>query len=148
MINSRSLDDLDPIPRDVAKAHIAACAAAGIEIIVTSTYRDFESQAQLYSIGRQPNDARKPVTNAQAGHSWHNYRCAYDVVPVVQGKPVWDAADPLWKHVIDIGKQMGAEAGADWKTFPDMPHFQKLPVSTIDFAEARARWDAHGTIFT
>lgn len=150
MINSRNIDDLDPIPRSVCRSHIAACANRGIEIIVTSTYRDAESQEQLWKIGREPGDTRKRVTNARAGHSWHNFRCAYDVVPVIQGKAVWNAKDPVWQEVVEAGIAVGAEAGARWKTFPDLPHFQVRPKAGddfIDLVEASRRFEATGTIF-
>jgi len=39
---------------------------------------------------------------------------AWDVVPLVGGKCVWDEKNPLWKDVIGFGKQAGAQAGADW----------------------------------
>jgi len=145
MINSRLLSDLDPEAEAVAEAHISACLEEGIELLITSTYRDYESQDALYAIGRN-GDPRKVVTNAPAGHSWHNFKCAWDVVPIVSGKPVWDATDPMWKKVIDAGKSVGAEAGADWKSFPDLPHFQVRPTN-LQFADARTRFDSTGSIF-
>lgn len=150
MINSRDIDDLDPVVRTVCRDHLALCRTVGIELLVTSTYRDYESQDQLYSIGRTTQLERRKVTNARAGKSWHNFRSAYDVVPIVNGKPVWKASDPIWKEVVILGKQAGAEAGAEWKTFKDTPHFQVtkqngLPITLV---EARTRFDSSGTIFT
>jgi len=127
--------------------HISLAKAAGVQIIVTSTYRDFLAQDALYAIGRTTDMNRRPVTNARAGESWHNYRCAWDVVPVVNGKAVWDAKDPLWQEVIEWGEKAGAEAGAHWKTFPDLPHFQVKPNKDLTLLEARRRFDALGTIF-
>jgi peptidoglycan L-alanyl-D-glutamate endopeptidase CwlK len=150
VINSRNIDDLDPIPRGVCRDHIAACRDRGIEILVTSTYRDHESQEQLYQIGRVFADTRKIITNARGGGSWHNYRCAWDVVPLVDGKCVWRAHDPTWDKVVECGLAVGAEAGAHWKTFPDLPHFQVRPrvrESFIEFVEAAERFQIAGTIF-
>ena len=88
MISSRSLDDLIPQARVRVDKLIEICKAAGIDLLVTSTYRDNESQDALYAQGRtQPG---KIVTKAKAGQSFHNYRCAVDVVPLINGKPVWD----------------------------------------------------------
>lgn len=152
MINSRNIDDLDPEAREVCLRHIAACHARGIEIIVTSTYRDYESQESLYAIGRTiDKGTRRPVTNARAGHSWHNFKCAWDVVPIVHGKPVWNDKDPIWQEVVICGESAGAEAGAKWTSFPDLPHFQLRPTIEglhINLDDARARFDANGTIFT
>ena len=126
MINSRKIEDLDPQVRPVCLRHIELCKDAGIELIVTSTYRDYQSQDQLYAIGRTSDLTRKPVTAAWAGHSWHNFRTAYDIVPIVAGKLVWNASDPLWKVVIRLGKQAGAEAGAA-PTDARAPHGQAGP---------------------
>lgn len=144
MINSRDINQLDLPARKVCIAHIQGCKAVGIELLVTSTYRDFEAQNDLYAIGRTKDLDRKPVTNARAGSSWHNFKCAYDVVPLVGGKAVWND-ETLWKKIISIGKAAGAEAGAEWKTFPDKPHFQVT--SGITLAVALDRFHESGTIF-
>lgn len=94
----------------------------GIELLITSTYRDKESQDALYAKGRTAPGA--VVTNARGGDSLHNYRVAYDVVPVVDGKPVWEASSPVWEEVGRIGKECGLEWAGDWKTFRELPHFQ------------------------
>lgn len=151
MINSRKLTDLDPTPRIVCLRHLALCHQNGIELIITSTWRDYESQDALYAIGRTVDLQRSPVTRARAGRSWHNFKCAWDVVPLISGKAVWDAADPIWTEVIKYGKEAGAEAGAEWHEFPDRPHFQVRPQvggRPIELAEARELFAAHGSIFT
>ena len=121
MINSRSLDDLVPPAKQRAQAFVEAAKAKGIDLLVTSTYRDNESQDALYAQGRTtPGNV---VTKAKAGQSWHNWRCALDVVPLVNGKAIWD--DPaLWKQVGEIGKSCGLEWAGDWVTFKEFPHFQ------------------------
>jgi len=121
MINSRNLDDLAPPAKQRAEAFIAAAKAKGIDLLVTSTYRDSESQDALYAQGRStPGNI---VTRAKAGQSWHNWRCALDVVPLVNGKAIWDD-QALWKQVGEIGKSCGLEWAGDWKTFKEYPHFQ------------------------
>jgi peptidoglycan L-alanyl-D-glutamate endopeptidase CwlK len=121
MINSRNLDDLAPPAKQRALAFIAAASAKGIDLLVTSTYRDSESQDALYAQGRStPGNI---VTRAKAGQSWHNWRCALDVVPLVNGKAIWDD-QALWKQVGEIGKSCGLEWAGDWKTFKEYPHFQ------------------------
>lgn len=151
VINSRSLTDLDPYVREICNKHLALCTAAGIELIVTSTYRDFEAQNDLYAIGRMKELTRRSVTNAKAGESWHNFKAAYDVVPLLGSKPVWDASDPIWNEVIAYGKAAGAEAGADWPIKKrDKPHFQVRPTIHglhITTDEAMARFKKYGTVF-
>lgn len=122
MINSRSLNDLLPAVKERVERFIKAADAAGIDLLVTSTYRDNESQNALYAQGR--TTAGKIVTNAKAGQSFHNYRCAVDVVPLVNGKPVWDTKFQIWQTIGKLGKEAGLEWAGDWKTFKEMPHFQ------------------------
>ena len=128
MINSRNLDDLVPPAKQRAEAFIAAAKAKGIDLLVTSTYRDNESQDALYAQGRTtPGNI---VTRAKAGQSWHNWRCALDVVPLVNGKAIWDD-QAMWKQVGEIGKSCGLEWAGDWVTFKEFPHFQYTGGLTI-----------------
>jgi peptidoglycan L-alanyl-D-glutamate endopeptidase CwlK len=125
MINSRSIDDLHPAVKRRARLFLDACKANGIDVLVTSTYRDAESQQALYDQGRiKPG---RKVTNAKPGQSWHNWRCAFDVVPIRNGKPVWGTAGDdaaLWQRIGKIGKQCGLEWAGDWVRFKEFPHFQ------------------------
>lgn len=122
MINSRNLHDLlEPVQRR-AEAMLKECRACGIDILITSTYRDHASQAALYAQGRTtPGNI---VTNAKPGQSWHNWRCAFDVVPMRAGKPVWDDKDPIWQQVGKIGEACGLEWAGRWTRFREYPHFQ------------------------
>lgn len=122
MINSRSLDDLLPQVKMRVEQMIAVCKANGIDLLVTSTYRDAASQDALYAQGRTAPGAK--VTNAKAGQSFHNYRCAVDIVPIRNGKAIWNSADPIWQEIGAAGKQAGLEWAGDWKRFKEYPHFQ------------------------
>jgi peptidoglycan LD-endopeptidase CwlK len=122
MINSRNLEDLLPPVRERVEKFLAAAKVAGIDLLVTSTYRDNASQDALYAQGR--TTPGKIVTNAKAGQSWHNYRCAVDVVPIVAGKPRWDVKDPVWQKIGELGKAAGLAWAGDWKRFKEYPHFQ------------------------
>ena len=122
MINSRSLDELLPEVKKRVQAFITACKFEGIDLLVTSTYRDNQSQEALYAQGRTKPGVK--VTNARAGQSFHNYRCAVDVVPMMNGKPVWNVKDPVWQRVGALGKAAGLEWAGDWKRFKEYAHFQ------------------------
>lgn len=122
MINSRDINELIPPAKKRVQAFLAAAKAQGIDLLVTSTYRDNASQNALYAQGR--TTLGKVVTNARAGQSFHNYRCAVDVVPIRNGKPVWDAKDSVWQTVGALGKAAGLEWAGDWKRFKEMAHFQ------------------------
>ena len=122
MINSRSLDELVPPAKERVEEFLRLCALNHIDLLVTSTYRDNESQQALYDQGR--TKAGKVVTNAKAGDSWHNWRCAVDVVPLVNGKPNWDGSDPVWTKLGELGEQAGLEWAGRWRTFKELAHFQ------------------------
>lgn len=131
MIDSRDLKELSPATGKRAQAFFAMCAAdpslkaQGITVIATSTYRDFEAQDAIYARGRtQPG---KVVTKAKAGDSWHNWRCAFDVLPLRYGKPVWGTTGTdaeVWRRLGDIGEACGLEWAGRWKTFRELAHFQ------------------------
>ncbi len=121
MINSRKLEDLHPKVAAMATKFIDACAAKGIEILITSTYRDGESQAALYAQGR--STPGRIVTKARAGESFHNYRCAFDFVPCVNGKPAWDDIGLITKCG-RIAESVGLEWAGNWTNFKEMLHCQ------------------------
>ena len=134
MINSRSLDDLHPYVAHLARLLKAEVEAElGVSLIFTSTHRDNECQAMLYAQGRTtkgPNvTLLKPmgdiVTNAGPGESFHNYRVAFDVVPVKFGKAIWNSSDPIWDKIGAIGEKFGLEWAGRWKgKLREKAHFQ------------------------
>ena len=125
MINSRNIDDLHPKVAAMCRAFLEECKKQGIDIIVTSTYRDHASQDALYAQGRSLPG--RVVTNARGGQSWHNWRLAFDVVPLRAGKPVWGSTGAdldLWKRVGAIGEKVGLEWAGRWVRFRELAHFQ------------------------
>lgn len=121
MINSRKLEDLHPKVKTLCENFIASCAKQGIDVLITSTYRDGASQNELYAQGR--TKPGKIVTNARAGQSYHNWRCAFDFVPIVNGKAVWNDV-ALFTKCGEIAESVGLEWAGRWKRFREMPHCQ------------------------
>lgn len=106
MINSRKIEDLDPYVASLCRKFVAACKKQGVDVLITSTFRDAESQNYIYAQGRtRPG---KIVTNAKAGQSFHNYRLAFDFVPIVGGKAQWNDAR-TFKKCRAIGESLGLE---------------------------------------
>lgn len=125
---SRKFSDLHPDVRFLADKFLDACLDADIDVLVTCTYRSGIEQAALYAQGRTAPGAI--VTNAQPGESLHNLLLngnpgarAFDVVPLVNGRPMWDAQNPLWEKLGEIGEAVGLQWGGRWK-HPDRPHFE------------------------
>ena len=125
MINSREIDELNPIVAQKCRNFITDCRAQGIDILITSTYRDNESQDALYAQGRTTPGNK--VTNAKAGQSYHNYRCAFDFVPLRNGKPVWSTKGMdgiLWERIGGIAERADLEWAGRWIKFKEMAHVQ------------------------
>ena len=118
----RNIDDLLPTVAVAAHAALAECEAKGLHVLVTCTYRSGAEQDALYAQGR--TEPGRIVTNARAGSSFHQYRCALDVVPMVNGKPEWSGKSPAWAQIAAVFKKHGFEWGYEWKRFKEMAHFQ------------------------
>lgn len=121
MINSRKVEDLHPKVADLCRKFINACYKEGINVLITSTYRDHESQDALYAQGRT-TPGRK-VTNARAGSSWHNWRCAFDFVPIVNGKAMWED-HRTFIRCGEIAESVGLEWAGRWKSMKELAHCQ------------------------
>lgn len=101
------------------------------KIRITQGLRTFEEQDALYAQGR--TKPGKKVTNAKAGQSIHNYGFAVDICLVIDGKTAaWDTVKDWdndkvadWYECVKIFAKHGWEWGGNWKTFKDLPHFEK-----------------------
>ena len=112
-MSSRSLKDLNQATRQMAELHVQLCKQRGVDLLIYCTVRSNAEQTELYAIGR--TKPGKIVTNARAGQSAHNpdkdgKAAAYDAVPLLFGKPMWDGKHPTWA----IAGAAGEEAGLVW----------------------------------
>lgn len=125
----RDITELDCLCQIQLNQAIKDIKAAGINPLIVETYRSQVRQNYLYSLGRTVPGTK--VTWTQI--SVHTERNAVDVVPQrkVEGKmtAIWDSNDKETKKVIEIMTKYGFEAGANWATSPDSPHFQIKGVS-------------------
>ena len=125
---------LHPSVRNEVTTIIQECDIAltgRAKVRVTQGLRTFAEQDALYQQGR--TTAGKKVTNAKAGQSVHNYGFAVDICLIIDGKVAswettkdWDndkIAD--WYECVKIFAKHGWEWGGNWKTFKDLPHFDK-----------------------
>lgn len=126
---SRDLNHLRKDVKEKAELLLSKTSAIGINLLITCTYRSNEEQADLYAIGRTAKG--KIVTNALPGESKHNNMeggapasLAFDVVPLVAGKPMWDASNPVWQVVGSLGESVGLKWAGRWKRMREYPHFE------------------------
>lgn len=133
-VSQDRIEKLHPSVRDEVKKIIAECDSAlngRAKIRVTQGLRTFAEQEKLYNQGR--TSPGKKVTNAKAGQSIHNYGLAVDICLIIDGKDVsWDTAKDWdndgvadWYECVKIFAKYGWDWGGNWKTFKDLPHFEK-----------------------
>lgn len=133
-VSIERIEKLHPSVREEVKQIIKECdeSLSGIaKVRISQGLRTFKEQDKLYSIGR--TKPGKKVSNAKAGQSIHNYGLAVDICLIIDGKTAsWDTAkdwdnDKIadWMEVVNIFIKHGWDWGGSWKTFKDMPHFEK-----------------------
>lgn len=118
-VTNKRIAELDPRLQCDATDFINAAKFLGVELRITQGYRSIEEQNSLYAKGR--TSPGQKVTNAKGGQSYHNYRLAFDVVIMKNGKAVWEN---IPSNIGNLGAVYGFEWGGNWSTFKDYPHFQ------------------------
>lgn len=101
------------------------------KVRISQGLRTYAEQDGLYSQGRTKPGKR--VTNSKGGQSIHNYGFAVDIVLIIDGKEAsWDTAKDWdndgiadWTECVNVFAKHGWNWGGNWKTFKDMPHFDK-----------------------
>ena len=121
------LATLDPAVRKKAEKFLAKAKKKGIHLRIVSAYRGCKEQNQLYAQGR--TKPGKVVTNARCGQSVHNFKMAFDVVEMKDGKPDWNT--PNWNLIGQLGEAAGLKWGGRWKSFKDKPHFYDTGGKTV-----------------
>jgi peptidoglycan L-alanyl-D-glutamate endopeptidase CwlK len=118
---TRDLNQLTKQAKEKAVLLEQEAEVDGIKIIFTGTFRSFEEQDYLYSIGRTRHG--KIITYLKGGQSFHNCRRAWDI-GIIKNKKVDYKDIAKYKAVGAIGVKLGLTWGGNWKKFKDYPHFQ------------------------
>jgi len=125
---------LHPSIRDEVTQIIEECdlsLTGKAKVRITQGLRTIEEQNDMYAQGR--TKPGKKITNAKGGQSIHNYGFAVDICLMIDDKVAsWDTKKDWdndkvadWYECVKIFAKHGYEWGGNWKTFKDMPHFQK-----------------------
>lgn len=149
---SRSVHDLTAEVQAKYLSVQKECSLNGVPILLYCTLRSCEDQAKLWrqsrtrqqveekaakfkarglafladiliGVGSQKGELGKHVTMACCGESWHNYKEAFDCVPLVGGKPDWNNK-VLWDVYGKAVRKAGLVWAGDWTTFKEYPHAQ------------------------
>lgn len=116
-LSARSLTALDGVHPHLVRVIERAAAGGDMDFVVTEGRRTLERQKQLLAAGATATLRSRHLD----GH-------AVDLAVLIDGRARWDW--PLYHRLASVIKQAAAiesvpiEAGADWKKFPDGPHFQ------------------------
>lgn len=110
--------DLQPILAEFQKR----CKAAGLNVLITETFRTVAEQNALYAKGR--TKPGKIVTRCKGTEyeSPHQWGCAFDFCENVKGKEY--ANESFFRKCGKIGKDLGLFWGGDFRTFYDSPHLE------------------------
>ncbi len=147
-ITLQRIQKLHPSIRGEMTSIIKECGLAltgRAKIRVTQGLRSFKEQDELFAIGRTKTG--KKVTNAKGGQSIHNYGLAVDICLIIDGKTAsWDTAKDWdndkvadWYECVRIFAKHGWDWGGNWKTFKDLPHFEKKSIKTKT-SEIKTSW--------
>ncbi len=138
--------EIQPAANKAYKAmnNSAALKKLGVEkVVIVETKRDLAVQMAYYSRSRmkdpkdvkamykaaglyEPSDWECKTANTQTLNSNHIKGIAIDFAPFKAGKIWWDAPDPVWNEMGNIGKKYGFSWGGDWTGFVDKPHFEMV----------------------
>ena len=163
----RNLEGLTPEMQELCLLHVAKCREAGLDVLIYCTLRTNEEQARLFRQGRKlweieargedlrrlylrpdlsaillgvgPQKGDRIRTWAGPGQSLHNYGEAYDGVPMIDGKPVWNDDDDesrrLWALYGRLAVECGLAWAGNWSAGKrEMPHCQRPKVKWQDLA--------------
>jgi peptidoglycan L-alanyl-D-glutamate endopeptidase CwlK len=102
---------------------ILTASVYGYTLRITTGFRSISDQTQLYDQGRTING--HIVTEAEPGHSLHNYGYAVDVADKYKGYNI------NWTRLVKIANYCSLESGG----VGDLPHFEeRAGLSTDQFA--------------
>ena len=130
-ISESRLSEVYPRLANLIRMMAHQMALENTVIRVTQGLRTWEQQEVLYAKGRTaPGNI---VTNSPAGTSWHNFGLAADLAPFsADGDPDWNVDHPNWARMVSLGTNLGMVSGAQWRTFPDWPHFQLTGIFPVN----------------
>lgn len=137
--------ELNPLVKVLYDAAIVEIKKKGIDPLTVETYRSKKRQYYLYCNGRTASVAINagvpssiankycPSLKNKSKVTWtlnsiHIERKAIDIIAqrLVKGRrtAIWNAQDSENKKIVQIMTKYGFEAGANWTSNPDSPHYQ------------------------
>lgn len=132
-LNNTSEERLSEVHPELSRRIHQLADLLSFPIIITQGLRTYQQQDSLYAQGR--TTPGKIVTEARGGYSMHNFGMAVDVAPLNEdGSVDWNDKSAQWQEILDKAPSCGLAEGAQWRSFPDMPHLypQECPANPDD----------------
>lgn len=134
-ISEQRLALVNPVLAAKVRAAADELAQQGIYFRVAQGLRTYAEQQALYEQGRETPGAI--VTNAPGGYSNHNFGCAVDCYPFMDGQTGainFSSESAEFGLMVQTLKAQGLMWGGDWQSLKDYPHFQlaNVPVTPTD----------------
>ena len=134
--SERNLATLHPDLVNRASAFISAAkslaAQRGLDVKCICGLRTWAEQDALYAKGRTTPGPK--ITNARAGHSFHNFLLALDIGVFSKDGKTYHGTPALYRELGPLGESLGFEWGGRWK-FVDEPHYQFRPAWSTNMTE-------------
>ncbi len=118
---SRNKSLLHPKLQEIVAEFEKKCREAGLNVLVTETFRTKAEQEALYAKGRTAPGSI--VTNCRYPMSPHCWGVAFDFCRNIKGQD-YDDSDGFFKKCGEIGKSLGLFWGGDFRSFVDKPHLE------------------------
>lgn len=121
---SRSLDDLTPEMRAKTDKFLAKLVEKSIQIMIVDTLRTDKEQEENIKKGVSWTKNSKHLPQKPSGKSNAIDICPYHTYQLYgPDKIQWNANDPVWLKIGEIGESFGLKWGGRWKK-RDMGHFE------------------------
>lgn len=136
---SRALDDLSSDMRPRAVEVLARLTERGIAVVIVDTLRSSKEQEEFYKRGVSKTKLSRHLPRYLRTHvpandlNWNKADaidlCPYSVYALHgEDKLQWDAQDPVWRIIAEIGEGEGLVSGFRWRDPFDPGHLE-LPRS-------------------
>ena len=127
---SRALNDLSPAFRPLAFELLARLTEAGIHVLIVDTLRTKEEQTANVAKGVSWTTNSRHLTGDAIDLAIYEQYALHG-----EDKLQWDADDPTWLRIGQIGEALGLIWGGRWKQ-RDLGHFERKRTTAATAAEA------------
>jgi hypothetical protein len=138
IVMRRYVDNVDAISLTrLNGAHpLLVSRAQQADIMLVARGINFRITEVIRTRAQQQIDYDNHSSNAEPGHSWHQYGCALDGCPMVNDEPDWNVTGANWLTVYNAWLAVGLRSGSTFTSFKgDNDHAQLMEIPESPTAE-------------